>query len=494
MGVYRRPDSKFWWLYLETTGKRERSQILVGETVAERHDSKALALQVYYRRMQAVGGEAHGLPTPPEAAPPVATPPTFADFAPWYATHDMARHRGAEREREILKRLIADFGSLPLDAITKAVVSEWRTARLATATTVERFGLTSGQPSIWRRLHAALRQRGPMSLADMRALFPVTTRDVCSTIRSKAAAPYFRRVRPGVWAAHGTPPLVRQRYGPPAPRTVNREVSVLKQVLAAAVEMGHLPHSPIYGLANLPIVQPIRRTMNEREEALILGALAPDDAAIMLVGLDTLARLINILELQWADDHGTTLDIRDPKNGHSLTVPVSSRLRTALDRLPRTSPYVFPRRRLGGSQAARRKAVADALKRACRAVDLPYGRMARGLTFHWSTRRTGATRMIRRGGEKAIGVVQRIGGWKDASVLIGIYQETITDEMVAAVESVATGVRPVPPPGGFGGAKGGGRKSGVKNPKNGSRKAKRGTLIHGTFTEKRPLAENAPEN
>jgi hypothetical protein len=53
------------------------------------------------------------------------------------------------------------------------------------------------------------------------------------------------------------------------------------------------------------------------------------------------------------------------------------------------------------------------------------------------TRRTGATRMIRAGGEKVLGVVQQIGGWKDVSVLIGIYQETITEEMRAAVETVS---------------------------------------------------------
>jgi hypothetical protein len=46
--------------------------------------------------------------------------------------------------------------------------------------------------------------------------------------------------------------------------------------------------------------------------------------------------------------------------------------------------------------------------------------------------------MIRAGGDKVIATAQRIGNWKDPSVLIGIYQETITEEMRAAVESVST--------------------------------------------------------
>jgi integrase len=450
MGVYRRPDSKYWWLWLETAPpgqQKEKTEVLVGETVTQRHDSKQLAVQIYHRRMLSLARAGHDIPEP---EPEPTETPTFDAFADWYDAHHIVHHKGAEREREMLTRLRRDFGAMPLDRITKAVVIEWRTQRRQTATTVERFGLTTGDASIWRQLHAALRARGPMTLADMRALFPVSTRDVCSTIRSQTAAPFFRRVRRGVWAAVGTPPIARQQYGLPSAATVNREVDLLQQILSAAVTAGKLAQSPIYGLKNLPVVKPIRRTMSEVEEELLLEVLAPDDAAILLVGLDTLARLTDILDLQWLDDHGDTLDIRDPKNGQSHTVPISSRLRAALDALPRTGKYMFARRRRGTTQAIRRKTVANALKRACQKAGLPYGRAARGITFHWSTRRTGATRMIRRGGEKAIAVVQRIGNWKTANVLIGIYQETITDEMKAAVETVAPKSPRRPPQRAFG--------------------------------------------
>ncbi len=87
----------------------------------------------------------------------------------------------------------------------------------------------------------------------------------------------------------------------------------------------------------------------------------------------------------------------------------------------------------------------NALRLACEKAGVPYGRAQHGVTFHWSTRRTGATRMIRAGGEKAIGVVQQIGGWKDLDVLIGIYQEVVTAEMRAAVETVAPKPVPVSP-------------------------------------------------
>jgi len=446
MGVFKRPDSKVWWLYLEPTGQRERTAIVVGETTAQRRDSRALALELYHTRMLGLARTTHALPEPtPERAPR----PTFDTFADWYEAHHLSHHAGAEREREMLPRLRAAFGVLPIDQITKAAVITWRTARRHTGLLVERFGLASGSPAVWRQVHATLKQRGSLTLAEIRALHPDGTRNVCGTLGSRSAAPYFRRVGRGRWAAVGHPPPARQQYAPPSAATVNREVDFLQQILKAAVDAGHLEQSPLYGLANLEVVQPIRRTMSEAEEQAILRVLAPDDRAILLIGLDTLARMIDILDLEWADVHDRSVDIRDPKNGQSYSVPLSTRVRAALAEVRLAlgrdrGQYCFPRRRQGTSQAARRKAVADALKRACAAVGLPYGRAARGLTFHWSTRRTGATRMIQRGGEKAIGVVQRIGNWKDPSVLIGIYQETLTAELEAAVESV--GPQPAPPP------------------------------------------------
>jgi integrase len=301
---------------------------------------------------------------------------TFDKFASWYDENHIAHHKGREREREILPRLRAAFGELDLQAITKDVVIAWRTTRRTTRTVVKHFGGPKGKP---------------------------------------------------------------HTFPPPSARTVNREIDLLQQILAAAVPK-YLAVSPLFGLPNLDVVQPIRRIMSDAEEARLLPALAVDDRAILIAALDTLARLSDVLDLQRSDDHGASLDIRDPKNGQPHTVPISSRLRTALDAVPidpRQPSWYFPRRRRASMERDRRRGFAGALARACAKAGLDYGRVRRGITFHWGTRRTGATRMIRRGGEKAIGVVQQIGNWKDPTVLIRIYQETITAEMQAAVESVA---------------------------------------------------------
>jgi integrase len=379
MSVYERAGSPYWWMYIPSAPKAQRrhsTKILKGVTATERKQSRALADTLFHARSLTASGVKHGLPVQAEAGEDAG--PTFDHELTWYETHVLPRNKGAERERGLIPRLRAAFGHVHLDDPTwVAQVIAYRTNRLARGTVIKHFGGPKGK----------------------------------------------RRV-----------------LKPPGPRTVNREVDVLQQVMSASVEAKRIAASPLYGLPDLKFVDPIRRTMSEAEEIALAGELSPEDYAIFCVGLDGLVRLTDILDLKRADDHGTTLDIREPKNGDPITVQISTRLRAALDAVPvdPASPeWYFPGRRGAETERDRRGGYAKALKRACGRANVPYGRAQRGLTFHWATRRTGATRMIRQGGEKAIGVVQKIGGWKDATVLIGIYQETITPEMVAAVETVA---------------------------------------------------------
>ena len=91
MGVFKRPDSKYWWLYLETTRQRERTDILLGDTIAQRTDAKRLAKEAYQRRMlelaeQKVKRLPHG--------PPMVR---FRAYADTYARDVIALRRGAQR-------------------------------------------------------------------------------------------------------------------------------------------------------------------------------------------------------------------------------------------------------------------------------------------------------------------------------------------------------------------------------------------------------------
>lgn len=352
MGVFSRPDSKYWWIYLETTKRKERTKYVIGTTVPQRKASRALADAYYHQQMNDTAARLDRLPTDRPAI-------RFTAYAKLYARDTVPQHRGHDREREILRVLDQAFGPELLHTIDRERVNQWRTVRL----------------------------------------------------RSVAAS------------------------------TVNRETDLLKSMFRDAVPK-YLGVSPLIGMKQLAVVPPKRRLMTPEEEACILRELADDDAAIVLIGLDGLVRLGDILDLRWSDDHGSTLFVRDPKDPSQprpYSVPVSVRLRAALDRLPKAGPYLFPRRRRAKAGHNRGAAIRSALSLACKRADIPYGRKKDGITFHWSTRRTGATRMLQRGAQ--LKAVQAIGNWKHPTVMLEIYAESTSDAAREAVELVS---RPVP--------------------------------------------------
>jgi len=224
-----------------------------------------------------------------------------------------------------------------------------------------------------------------------------------------------------------------------SPRTVNREADLLKAMLRSAVEHHKLDASPLAGMKRLHVTTPERRLMTLPEERALLKVLEPADKALLLMSLDTLCRLGDCLDLRWQDDRGKTLWIADPKVGGGYAVPVSSRLRTALDALPRTGEYVFAARRRFPTDARRRRGVAQMLEAACLRAGLPAGRAAHGLTWHWATRRTAATRLIQAGEDLA--TVQALGHWRDPSIVLGIYSEADPRQVAAAAERIGKPVR-----------------------------------------------------
>ena len=68
----------------------------------------------------------------------------------------------------------------------------------------------------------------------------------------------------------------------------------------------------------------------------------------------------------------------------------------------------------------------------CKKAGLRYGRAQGGLTFHWATRRTGATRYLLEKGSP-ISAVQKQGNWKHPEMLLRIYAEARRDDQLAMV-------------------------------------------------------------
>jgi len=347
MGVFSRPDSPYWWLWIEGTKQREKTRFLIGQTTAEKKASLAEAEALYHQRMLDVGREAHGLV--PARRPTIL----FSAYAQWYETHVAEHHRGKRREKQIIWTLIAAFGNRDLATITKDAVLTWRSER-ARAT---------------------------------------------------------------------------------SPSTSNRELAVLKRMLTLAVPK-YLEASP---LAKLPMLRAPRRdgaVLSREQETALLKELQPADQALVICALDTLMRLSDVVNLRREQDRGTYLLVTDPKV-KPYKVPISSRLRAALDGLPKGDPYYFAHRRHKRIDTTH-SIIRNMLTRACTRAGIPAQRANGGITFH-SFRHTGATRMLEAG--VPLRVIQEIGGWRTLQQLERYAHVTDTAK-VAAVEAI--GPMPLP--------------------------------------------------
>lgn len=198
--------------------------------------------------------------------------------------------------------------------------------------------------------------------------------------------------------------------------TSNRELDLLKHLLAVAVPT-YLDRSPIAQLKRLRGRRSETRVLTREEEPRLLAALRPADRALVLCALDTLMRLSDVVNLRREQDHGPYLVVVDPKVA-PYQVPVSARLRAALDVVPKAGPYYFPQRRRAKNPRDYRGSVKAMLKAACTAADIPYGRPRQrpgqppppiGLTFH-GLRHTAASRLVDAG--VSLRIIQELGGWK----------------------------------------------------------------------------------
>jgi integrase len=226
------------------------------------------------------------------------------------------------------------------------------------------------------------------------------------------------------------------------PATVNRELDLLKSLLREAVP-AYLETSPVAGMRRLPAKRPAGtdaaddevRVLTHEEETRLLEALSdPRDRALVLAAIDTMARLSSLLGLTWRDDRGAHLVFRRTKNGTTYKVPISTRLRTALDGMPDRDPvYVFAHRRTATLARDWRGVVGNVLERACARAGVTFGREHGGITFH-SFRHTGASRMIAAGVD--LRTVQELGGWSDIRLLMR-YVHPTSEAKRRAVETVS---------------------------------------------------------
>lgn len=344
MGVFKRDDSKYWWLWLETLKAREATKVPIGETTSQKKDNKALAVEVYQQRMRETAAHVHRLPVERPAL-------RFSAYAETYAVDVIAQRRGGRRELEMLKPLRQFFD-----------------------------------------------------------------RELLTRIDTEAARAYMTaRTADGI-----------------QPRTVNREVDLLKGMIRDAAPK-YLERSPLVGLKRLRVAPLKRRLLAPVEEQRLLAVCEDaQDRAILMLGIDTLTRLGDLLDLEKTDREGAWLYIKDSKNGEAYNCALSPRCQAALDAIDHDRPYYFAKFRRAEDSRDWPGSVRQRLEYLCKKAKLPYGRAKGGITFHWATRRTGATRFLI-DQQAPLAIVQKQGNWKHPELLLQIYTEARQDDQLRLV-------------------------------------------------------------
>ncbi len=219
-------------------------------------------------------------------------------------------------------------------------------------------------------------------------------------------------------------------------RTVNREVDLLKSMLRDACPR-YLEVSPLVGMRRLKVTPPRRHYMTEDEEDRIIRVLKDDPVgrALLHLGTDSLVRLGDLLDFRREDDRGRfgwAMEPKDPRQPQPYTFPISKRARRALDQIPNDGPHYFARFRVAKKRRDWNSSVRQWLEKVCNRANVKYGRKQGGIVFHWATRRTGASRMLRDAVD--LKSVQRVGNWKSPEIVLDIYSETFDENASKAVE------------------------------------------------------------
>lgn len=207
---------------------------------------------------------------------------------------------------------------------------------------------------------------------------------------------------------------------------VNRELSVLGNLFNRCREWKLFEgENPATSIKQTKEPRRRLRFLEPEEETLLLSKCGEPLRTMVLVGIYSGVRLRSEgLTLRWADIDFTrsllTVQSAWAKNGKSRTIPMNSRVREALERLPRKSEWVFtkpdgrPYTAVGGFNRARKAAgLSD-------------------VTVH-TLRHTFATRLIENGVD--LRTVQELGGWSNLKMLER-YGHVSPSRKAAAVEGL----------------------------------------------------------
>lgn len=136
-----------------------------------------------------------------------------------------------------------------------------------------------------------------------------------------------------------------------SPATVNRELSVLSAILTLAVDDELLPSNPCRRVKPLRTDNERSRYLSKDEEKRLFAALAGERLLqdIVTLATHTGLRRGELFNLRWFDVDLTrgVIHVRNTKTARDRVVPMNAAARSMLERLPKTSGYVFPSPKTG---------------------------------------------------------------------------------------------------------------------------------------------------
>jgi len=134
MGLFKRPDSPFWWMLLEGTGRKKENTGIRhdGSSQTLRKQQTAQAEEIYHARMTQLAKGRVGLP--------IASSKTFKTWSEWYEKHHTNKHRGKVREIVLLGHLRDHFNTFRLSEIRPNRWKEYETARLKEGVNINTVG------------------------------------------------------------------------------------------------------------------------------------------------------------------------------------------------------------------------------------------------------------------------------------------------------------------------------------------------------------------
>ncbi len=179
-----------------------------------------------------------------------------------------------------------------------------------------------------------------------------------------------------------------------------------------------------------------RALTTDEQELLIAEALRVDQVkgTMVLFLLDTGARHGEARKVRWSDikDDSVLLRASNTKTKQARTIPLSTRLAAAIEALPRTCPYVFPRRD-GRTPMPGAAAFTQWLQNRARALGIPL-KTREGVLHTHALRHTFATRLAIAG--VPIQQAQYLTGHKNVNTLLAIYTHLQGGDLRSAIDRI----------------------------------------------------------